>query len=407
MQPGIDQLTADPERFLGRARRVALLANQASLTSDWTPSVDALLRVLGPALVALLSPEHGFSGFGEDATAVDDSRDPHTGLPIFSLYGPRRRLDADVIKRFDAVVIDLQEVGVRCYTYATTMALVLEAARDAGVDVLVCDRPNLLGPEVDGPMLEPGLRSFLGYLPVPYQHGLTLGELARSYARSLGGAPLRVVKVGAWRRADPLSPERFVPPSPGLPSLPSVRLYPGLVMLEGTSLSEGRGTSLPFELLGGEGVDGYELARDINSLAPPGLRARPLDFVPESGKLRGRHCGGVQLHVTEQRALRPLTSVARILRLLSRRSRFAWVDSADLPWSANEGAGEAWHEPVRGHLVDGLLGSSELRHWIDRDDGLEVLDDAWLAGHRAFLDSVEGDLLYADAPVSAAAASAT
>lgn len=399
---GIDRLVDDPAAYLGGAERVALLTNQACLTSDWVPSVDALQRAIGPALVGLLSPEHGPSGFGEDATAVEDRHDAHTGLPVLSLYGPRRKLAVEELRRFDAVVIDLQDVGVRCYTYATTMALLLEAARetaasgdaDATVRVVVCDRPNLLGPRVDGPMLEPRLRSFLGYLPVPFQHGLTMGELARTYARLLGGVPLEVVPLAGWRRDDAPSGKPFVPPSPGLPSLAAVALYPGLVALEGTTLSEGRGTSLPFELLGGPGIDAYALARDVEAIALPGLRARPIDFTPESGKLRGRACAGVQLHVTEPGALRPLTAVARVLRSLTHAGVLSWVDSATLPWSSSPDAGEPWHEPVHGPLVDGLYGSDSLRLWIDGDGPVEALDAAWEPGHRAFLEDVDADLLY-------------
>ena len=210
---GIDRLVTDPAVWL-RGRRVGLLANQASLTSDHRPSVDALGEALGGGLTALLTPEHGASGLEEDATAVPDGRDAHSGLPVISLYGPRRRPDPELLRGLDAVVVDLRDVGVRCYTYATSVALLLEAARETGTEVLVCDRPSLLGPRVDGPALESARRSFLAYLDVPFQHGLTLGELARRQARRLGGAPLRVIAVEGWDRGQP-DPGPFVPPSPG------------------------------------------------------------------------------------------------------------------------------------------------------------------------------------------------
>ena len=213
---GIDRLLEGPDGWLHKGR-VALLANQASLTSGRRPTASALQAVLGDRLVALLTPEHGASGFEEDATAVPDGFDSRTGLPLHSLYGPRRRPDASLLAGLDAVVVDLRDVGVRCYTYATSVALLLEAAREAGTEVVVCDRPGLLGPRVDGPALEPARRSFLGYLDVPFQHGLTLGELMRLQARRLGGAPLRVVEVRGWRRSD-ADPGDFVPPSPGPPT---------------------------------------------------------------------------------------------------------------------------------------------------------------------------------------------
>ena len=422
---GIDALLAEPERWLGGRERVALLANRASLTSDWTPSVDALRAALGERLVTLLSPEHGFSAFEDDATPIDDRRDPHTGLPLVSLYGPRRRPTPAMMAGFDAVVVDLREVGVRCYTYATTVALVLEAAAAAGTPVVVCDRPSLLGARVDGPALDPERRSFLGYLQVPFQHGLTLGELARHAAAALGGAPLEVVPVPGWRRqragasalvtGDPdagarpsgllvppsagarLAPSPlypFVPPSPGLPSEAAVALYPGLVLLEGTGLSEGRGTPLPFELLGAPDLDGFALARQINELGAAGVRARPLAFRPDSGKLAGRACDGVQLHVVDAVALRPLRALASVLRLLFVDGRVRWTRCETLPWSRMKGAGEPWHEPTRGLLVDALVGDGSLRGFVEGRQTWDELEQEWAAAHASYLTEVDGALLY-------------
>jgi len=192
---GIDALLAEPGRFLD-GRRVALLANQASLTGAGAPTLEALRASPGIELVALLTPEHGWSGFEDDATPVADRRDPRTGLPLVSLYGPRRRPSAEVLRSFDAVVVDLQDVGVRCYTYATTVALLCEAAAETGTRVVVCDRPNPLGRRVDGPPLDPALRSFLGYLDVPFQHGLTIGALLAQATRGLG-VDLRVAEADA------------------------------------------------------------------------------------------------------------------------------------------------------------------------------------------------------------------
>lgn len=396
---GIDRLLAHPER-LPRGR-VALLTNQAALTAGWEPTVDALRRALGPGLVALLSPEHGASGFEDDATDVPDRRDAGTGLPLVSLYGPRRRPDAALLDELDAVVVDLQEVGVRCYTYATTVALLLEAvaAHPAPPEVVVCDRPNLLGGRMDGPALDPERRSFLGYLDVPYQHGLTLGELARDHAARLGGAPLRVEPVPGWRRDDPGPPSgAFVPPSPGLPDPAAVALYPGLVLLEGTPWSEGRGTPLPFRLLGGPTLDGDALASRIRELAIPGLAVRPLRFRPDAGPLAGRACSGVQLHVLEPRAWRPLGALVRILRSMHAHQPIAWTDCAAMPWSAAPDAGEPWHEPARGALVDALTGDASVRQAVEGRAPLEGVEAGWGAAHRAFLERAEGALLYRGAP---------
>lgn len=371
---GIDALLAAPERYLP-GPRLLLLANQASLTADGRPTLEALRNHPDLELTGLLTPEHGFSGFEDDATPIDDRRDARTGLALHSLYGPRRRPRAEVLADVDAVVIDVQEVGVRCYTYATTAALVCEAAAEAGTRVVLCDRPNPLGARVDGPLLDPARRSFLGYLDVPYQHGRTMGEVV-AWGTRASGVDLAVVGVG-----EAAVPARrpFVPPSPGLPTPDAVALYPGLVLLEGTNLNEGRGTTLPFQLLGAPWLDGYALAAELNELQVPGLLFRPLTYLPRSDTHAGRTCSGVQLHVVDAAALRPLTAVAGVLRHVRARHprEFAWTLAAHKPWSRLPGAGEPWHEPVAGYLVDALTGDDSVRRVVDGDLDLEVATANW------------------------------
>jgi uncharacterized protein YbbC (DUF1343 family)/N-acetylglucosamine kinase-like BadF-type ATPase len=401
---GIDRLVAEPAGLAGD--RIGLLVNEASLTAGHRPTVEALRDVLGRRLTVLLTPEHGLSGLEEDATAVPDGTDARTGLPVASLYGPRRRPDRGLLEDLDAVVVDLRDVGVRCYTYATTVALLLEAARETGTRVVVADRPAPLGPWLDGPALEPSRRSFLGYLDVPFVHGLTLGELARHHARALGGAPLEVVAVGGWRRGDGQG-GAFVPPSPGLPSRAAVALYPALVALEGTDLSEGRGTPLPFELAGGPGVDGHALAAELNARSLAGVWARPVTFRPESGKLAGEVCGGVQLHLDDADGpLRPLQLAAELLGALHRRDRLAWTRAAAMPWAGGRGAGEPWYEPVEGLLVDALVGDDSLRAVVEGRRAFDEAAAGWAEGHARFLDDVDGVLLYGPAPVPGAVAGA-
>lgn len=367
---GVDALLDAPAEHL-RGRRVALLANQASLTSAGVPTLEALRRAPGVEVVSLLTPEHGWSGYEDDATPIGDRRDPRTGLALHSLYGPRRRPSAEALRSADAVVIDLQDVGVRCYTYATTAVLVCEAAAETGTRVVVCDRPNPLGPRTDGPMLDPELRSFLGYLDVPFQHGRTMGEVVAWATRDLD------VDLGvAPASGAPQLP--FVPPSPGLPSPDAVALYPGLVLLEGTNLSEGRGTTLPFQLLGAPWLDGYALAEELAALELPGLLFRPLTFLPRSDTHAGQVCHGVQLHVTDRAALRPLEAVTRALRVIARRyPDFGWLDAATKPWSRLPGAGEPWHEPVKGKLVDALVGDDSVRRVVGGELEHEAAEAAW------------------------------
>ena len=393
---GIDALLSDPAHYLGAARRVALLANQASLTRDGRTTLEALRACPGVELVALLTLEHGWSGFEDDATAVPDGRHPAAGLAVHSLYGPRRRPDADVLGSFDAVVVDVQEVGVRCYTYATSLALLLEMAATTGTRVVVCDRPNLLGPRVDGPLLDPARRSFLGYLDLPYQHGLTLGELAAWFAaeRLGGGVALVVAPLTGWRRDDPVTGP-WLPPSPGLPTLASVQSYPGLVLLEGCNLSEGRGTTLPFQLLGAPWCEGYVLARDLNALALPGLRFRPLDFRPVSDSHRGAVCHGVHLLVTDAAALRPLEALVRVLRhVRASYGAFAWLDAAQMPWASSPDVGEPWFEPAVGPLVDALTGSDEVRAVVDGHLPWDDVEARWAQVARDHLRTVEPYLRY-------------
>ncbi len=398
---GIDRLLDDPGRWL-EGQRIGLLTNQAALTGDRRPTLEAVRRAPSLRLARLFTFEHGLSGFGEDARPVADAHDPRSGLPIISLYGPRRRPSLSDLDDLDGVVVDVQEVGVRCYTYATTVALLLEAAAERGTPVVVCDRPGLLGPHVAGPALEPEHRSFLGYLGVPFQHGLTIGEALRWHAASVldGAAPLTVVPLEGWRR-DTRAAAAFVPPSPGLPTRDAVALYPGLVLLEGANLSEGRGTPLPFSLLGAPWLDGYRLSDELADLSLPGVWFRPLDFEPSIGPFAGRRCGGVQLHVEEADALRPLEAGVRILaRLRERYPRLRWTDAAAMPWAGEPGAGEIWHEPTHGTLLDGLAGSATLREAIETGD-LDSALSAWRAQAMAFVTEVAPQLLYDPAPTPA------
>lgn len=377
MQLGIDALLATPGRFL-EGRKVALLANQASLASNGRPTLEAVRNHPDIDLVALLTPEHGWSGYEDDATPIGDRRDPRTGLALHSLYGPRRRPAPDLLADLDAVIIDVREVGVRCYTYAATAALVCEAAAEAGTRVVLCDRPSLLGPWVDGPALDPARRSFLGYLDVPFQHGRTLGEVV---AWGVRGVDVDLVVAPSSAGAGPagVANDVFVPPSPGLPSADAVALYPGLVLLEGTNLNEGRGTTLPFQLLGAPWLDGYALAEQLNELELPGLLFRPVSYLPRSDTHAGKLCHGVQLHVTDRALLRPLEAVITLLGHIrtQHHSEFAWVQAADKPWSRLPGAGEPWHEPVTGYLVDWLAGDASVRAVVDGAMPLEAASSDW------------------------------
>jgi uncharacterized protein YbbC (DUF1343 family) len=313
-----------------RGRRFGLLAHQASVDGRLAHASQLLGGLGGAKLVRLLAPEHGFWGAPQDHAHVRSTRDPVSGLPVWSLYGNRRTPTPAMLAGLDALVVDLQDVGARYYTFAWTMILAMRACAHAGVHVIVLDRPNPLGGErVEGNVPDPAFASFVGLYPLPARHGLTIGELARYVnAEHTIGCRLTVVPMRGWRRTmlweDTGLP--WVPPSPNMPTPDTARVYPGGCLIEGTNLSEGRGTTRPFEWIGAPYLDAHRYAAALERLALPGARFRPARFVPTFHKWAGRTCDGVQIHVTDRGRFKPfLTTLALIA--VARRSAptsFAW-----------------------------------------------------------------------------------
>jgi uncharacterized protein YbbC (DUF1343 family) len=292
---GLERLLTNPER-LGAAGLVGLLTNPTGVTRDLEPAAAALLRA-GIRLERLLAPEHGIDGSGQAGEAPEREQDALTGLPVHTTYGRKPPEIVPMLHGLDTLLVDIQDVGCRFYTYPSTLAYALEACQTAGVRLVVLDRPNPLGSGVSGPVLQAGLESFVGITTVPLQHGLTLGEIARYMAGGWDG--LTVIPC------DPLEPFGvgglpWVPPSPNIPDLETARLYPGLGLIEGSDLSEGRGTTRPFGWIGAPGLDAHKMARDLNALELPGMRFRPVFFTPTISKHAGTLCAGVQVHVTGQ-----------------------------------------------------------------------------------------------------------
>ncbi len=286
---GLDLLTASPDPDLLRLR-LGLVSHPAAPLPNLTGAVDAL-RGAGYTLTALFGPEHGFGGAAADGALVPDARDPRSGLPVFSLYGASKEPSPQALDLVDALVFDMQDVGVRFYTYLSSLFYVLQAAARQGKPVYLADRPNPLGGQVvEGGQVEAGFESFVGVVNIPIRHGMTLGELAgymnAEYALN---ADLRVVKMQGWRREmwfeEPGLP--WVPPSPAMPHPQTATLYPGMCLLEGCNLSLGRGTALPFEICGAPWLDGYALAEEMNALGLPGVRFRPITFTPSASHHAG------------------------------------------------------------------------------------------------------------------------
>jgi uncharacterized protein YbbC (DUF1343 family) len=329
VSPGIEVL-ADGGFAPLRGARVGLITNDAGRDAAGRRTIDRLAGAPELRLVALFSPEHGLMADREGA--VEAQRDPPTGLPVHSLYGATRRPTADMLADLDALAIDLPDVGVRFYTYATTMAYAMEQAAGRQLPVVVLDRPNPIGPAgVRGPVLDADLRSFTGYFGLPVQHGMTIGELARLFnAENHIGADLTVITMRGYRRVLWFDQTGlpWIDPSPNLRSLDQIILYPGVGLVEAANVSVGRGTPSPFELVGAPWIDGDALATDLAHAAMSGVRFEPTDFRPADDRYAGETCHGIRVVPADRRALdAPMLGVALAAALHRRyRGRFAVGD---------------------------------------------------------------------------------
>jgi uncharacterized protein YbbC (DUF1343 family) len=368
---GIDRLIGEAElRAPLRGRRVALLAHPASVTADLTHSLDALGALGEVRLAAAFGPQHGLRGDKQDNMVESaDFRDPASGIPVFSLYGEVRRPTEAMLDTFDVLLVDLQDLGCRIYTFVTTLLYVLQAAARTGKSVWVLDRPNPVGRPVEGLTLRGGWESFVGAAEMPMRHGLTLGEMGRWFIRRFGlDVDYRVIEMEGWQpsRAPghgwPLGERTWVNPSPNAPNLWMARCYPGTVMLEGTTLSEGRGTTRPLEVFGAPDLDVAAIASAMQGLAPDwlrGCRLRPCWFEPTFHKHAGHLCAGLQVHVEDpsydHESFRPWRLQALAFKALRQ------VHGAEYPlWR------DFPYEYERDRLAIDLINGSELlRQWVD------------------------------------------
>jgi len=386
MRLGIERLL-DGEAPHLRGLSLGLVAHPASVTSDLEHSSTALLAA-GFDLHALFGPQHGARGEKQD-NMVESAhfRDPATGLPVHSLYGEVRKPTPRMLEGLDALLFDLQDVGVRVYTFVWTMALAMEACAEAGVRFVVLDRPNPIGGVLrEGPVLRAGYESFVGLHPVPLRHGLSCGELARWLNTERGiGCDLEVIACDGWRRVTSWEGTGlpWVLPSPNLPTVDSCRVYPGMVLLEGTNLSEGRGTTKPFELFGAPFVDPNALERRLNERLGPGVTIRPCHFEPTFQKHAGRICGGAQIHVTDAAAFQPVHTAVAILSAVKQIAPegFEWREP---PYE---------YETVKAP-IDILWGGDGLRRGIDRGAGPDEVLATAASECDAFARSVVPYLLY-------------
>jgi uncharacterized protein YbbC (DUF1343 family) len=378
VRPGIEVFLANVPQAL-RGKRVALITNHSAVDRARTSDIDLIAQHQHLKLVALLAPEHGIRGVAPAGAKVEDEKDPKTGIPIFSLYksedhGPTPEMLRDV----DVLIYDLQEVGGRTWTYVSTMALSMEAARRKGIPFVVLDRPNPIGGEiVEGALLDPRFKSFVGMYPIPARHGMTVGELAVLFnTRYALGAELIVIQTLNWRRSQwqDQTGLPWVNPSPNLRSLAALTSYPGSVYFEGTNLTEGRGTERPFEQIGASWLDAPAVAKTMNGMRLPGItfEAITMTVAPTAAKFPGQTIPGIRFDITDRQSYRPVRTALLLIDAIRRQhpGEFAW-----------------------GKTIDRLTGSDKVRLAIDAGRLPSLLEE-WDREAAGFSESRKPFLLY-------------
>lgn len=358
--------------------RIGLLVHPASMNNRLEHAVTVCKRSKRFTLAALFGPQHGILGQTQDNMVEwEGSRDPATGLPVYSLYGKARKPRPEMLKDIDALVIDLQDVGARYYTFIWTLELCMQACREAGKTIVVLDRPNPInGKTVEGPLLDPRFASFVGLRPLPARHGMTIGEIG-SYLHKTFHPDLdyRVLPMQGWKRSMRFDQTHlpWVMPSPNMPTLDTALVYPGMCLLEGTSLSEGRGTTRPFEIFGAPFIHPGTLVDVLKEFKLPGVRFRPLSFQPAFQKHAGLLCNGAQIHVTDRERFKPFKTGVAILKAIHHTypRDFAWKQP---PYE---------YEEVK-LPIDILAGTDRLRKDIESWKDLGEMEKWWKEETKAF-----------------------
>lgn len=388
MRTGLDRLLDAPERMRGRC--YGLLSHGAAVDRQLLPAHLALYRSPAENPDRLFAPEHGYYGVEQDMVAARDRVDPWTGVPIVSLYGDAADSLVPAPAAFaglDLLVIDLQDVGARYYTYAASAVWAAEVALGAGCEVWVLDRPNPLGGEiVEGNIRQPGYESFVGAFEIPVRHGLTLGEIVRLEAMRRGwGDGLTVLAVEGWRRSDlwPATGRPWIASSPNLPKFSGTLLYPGLCLVEATTLSEGRGTTRPFQLVGAPGVDPVALADALSEQQHPGVAFTPTYFRPQFQKHSGKECGGVQIEVVDGSLVAPYELGVELIATF-------W----ELADSAVDWREEPYEFVTDRPAIDLLTGGPDLRQALEGSGDYRAWMDGWAADEERFRTERESILLY-------------
>ncbi len=403
VKPGLE-VFLEKHLNLVKGKKIGLITNPTGVDCQLVSSIDRLMSTSGVRLVALYGPEHGVRGNAQAGEYVPFYVDEKYKLPVFSLYGqsmkpPQNMLlrldefmrsfditeagkipEQSMVKEIEVMLFDLQDVGTRVYTYIATMAYAMEACAEAGIPFIVLDRPNPInGVAMEGPILKyPDFSSFVGLYPIPLRHGMTVGELALLFNEKFlkKKAQLTVIPAEGWKRTMWFDETGlpWVIPSPNMPTLDTATVYPGQVLLEGTNVSEGRGTTRPFELCGAPWIDGYELAEAMNELALPGVRFREAWFTPTFSKYRGELCGGVQVHVTDRNLYQPIKTSLLLIQMIKKMypEKFEF----------------------HGTYFDKLMGTDEVRKYLEAKKDLKELFSRWDEALQTFAAERYPFLLY-------------
>lgn len=384
---GLEKILEDKANLL-KNLKVGLICNPASVDRHFRHAADLFFQNSEINLTALFGPQHGIRGDVQDnMVETGHSVDKKTGLPIYSLYSETRQPTEAMLKNLDALVFDLQDVGCRVYTFIYTMANAMKSCAESGKKMFVLDRPNPInGVSVEGSLLESGHESFVGQFPIPMRHGLTVGELAGYFNVEFGiNCDLTVVAMDNWNRKDfyDETDSPWVMPSPNMPTIDTAVVFPGTVYFEGTEVSEGRGTTRPFEIIGAPFIDGDELADALESLELPGAVFRPIHFLPTFQKHSGKDCGGVFIHVTDRETFEPvLTGLALVKTVFD-------LYPIDFKWKQTP-----YEYVFDRNPFDVIDGSLKTREFIEKKKDIKELKSSWLEDEKKFSQSREKYLLY-------------
>lgn len=381
IRPGLSCLLEERSEIL-KGRAIGLITNITGVDKEGKRNIDLLWARNDCQLTAIFSPEHGLKSDVLDAIPVDSVFDSSKKLPVYSLYGEHKQPTRRMLAGIDLLIFDIQDIGVRYYTYITTLAMAMETAAKEGIPFLVCDRPNpLTGKKVEGNILDLKFRSFVGYYPLPIRHGMSVGELALLFNQEYGiGAELEVVKAEGWSREMWFDETGlpWIPPSPDMPGLNTAVLYPGTCLFEGTNVSEGRGTSTPFELIGAPWLDGERLAAELNSLSLPGVKFMPASFNPTRSKYAGIDCSGIKVMVLDRENIDPIRTGLNMLALIKRDH------ATELSWLKRDET----------YFFDRLIGTGQVRQQLEAGVSVEAIMSSWLDERNRFLVTRRTCLLY-------------